>query len=98
MSDVNTDHILAVAQIIGLFIIEVVDIFPDRHKSGSIRTDLQLASAGNCPDQLIPVPNLIPVFCQRFIVNTTLTQDKILNNIYSITPIFPKNALTGCSN
>ena len=75
MSDVDADHILAVAQIIGFLVIKIVHIGTHRHKGGIIGTGSQFLTQLYRPDHFVLLPDKVPVSSQFFVVKAAVPQE-----------------------
>ena len=77
VTQVDADHVLAVAQIVGIRIVEVVHTVLHGHEVGIIGADGELAALDG-PDQLVLLAYPVPGGGQRFVVQPAVADDDLL--------------------
>ena len=78
VSHVHTEHFLAVAQVVGIVVQEVIDMLPDGHEGGGIRPRGELLAQLHRPDDLVIFPFSLPEGGQLLVVKAAFAQKYLL--------------------
>ena len=78
VSHVHAEHFLAVAQVVGIVVQEVIDMLPDGHEGGGIRPRGELLAQLHRPDDLVIFPFSLPEGGQLLVVKAAFAQKYLL--------------------